>query len=638
MRKTALFVVLLLISAYSGPLAQTVDVPQWPDGSIGLNSGWRVHSGDNPAYAGPDFDDNQWRTVSLASQSDAPAGWQWYRLRVKLPTEHPSLALLVSGGDGTYEVYLNGNRLPGPKLKPPMLVTYPKERAIPLPQTGEEAEIALRTFVPGSSMFLADRGAWKVDLGTRAAIEHARRTANSDRVNQVVAAVAADLLTGLAGIAILALFWFERQHREYLWLGLFLVLLGTGTALFKMAAISSFLPFSVNWFLSDPSEYLFTIALIEFTFSFVGQRVNRIWRLYEGLLLVTCLLLLYPAWQGVITRAFVDVIEVLVFAPGAIGLPILLLVWFRRGRREAGWLILPMLLSTTALVFNDVAIVAGYFGWTTVNRLLSPPTVGQFTVQYFDIADLLFLLAIMIVIFFRFTRVNREQARSAAELDAARSVQSLLIPAEAPSTPGFAVESVYLPASEVGGDFFQIQPGEDGSLLLVVGDVSGKGLKAAMTVSAIVGALRGCTLRKPAEVLDYLNRVLHGQIKGFVTCAVALITADGAMTLANAGNLAPYLNGKELAVDSGLPLGILADGISEETRYQLAPGDRLTFVSDGVVEATNDKRELFGFDRTQAISNQPAQAIAEAARQFGQEDDISVLSVTRTPDMKAAIA
>jgi serine phosphatase RsbU (regulator of sigma subunit) len=192
------------------------------------------------------------------------------------------------------------------------------------------------------------------------------------------------------------------------------------------------------------------------------------------------------------------------------------------------------------------------------------------------------------------------------------------------------VDSIYLPDSEVGGDFFQILPGDDGSLLIVVGDVSGKGLKAAMTVSTIIGALRGCALREPAEVLANLNRVLHGQITGFATCVAAWITASGAMTIANAGHIPPYRNGEELAVQGGLPLGILAACNYEETQFEIAVGDRLTFVSDGVVEATNVNHELFGFARTQAISREPAQTIAEAAKSFGQEDDISVLSVTRT--------
>jgi phosphoserine phosphatase RsbU/P len=93
-----------------------------------------------------------------------------------------------------------------------------------------------------------------------------------------------------------------------------------------------------------------------------------------------------------------------------------------------------------------------------------------------------------------------------------------------------------------------------------------------------------------------------------------------------------------MAVDPGLPLGLGPDASYTETYCQLAPNDRLTFVSYGVLEATNAQGELYGFDRTQAISNQPANAIAEAATQFGQEDDITVLSVTRTVNLNPAMA
>jgi serine phosphatase RsbU (regulator of sigma subunit) len=92
-----------------------------------------------------------------------------------------------------------------------------------------------------------------------------------------------------------------------------------------------------------------------------------------------------------------------------------------------------------------------------------------------------------------------------------------------------------------------------------------------------------------------------------------------------------------MLVEPGLPLGMLAYASYRETHYQIAPGDRLTFVSDGVVEATNPQGELYGFERTLAVSNQPANTIAEAARQFGQEDDITVLSLTRTVGLNPAL-
>jgi phosphoserine phosphatase RsbU/P len=103
------------------------------------------------------------------------------------------------------------------------------------------------------------------------------------------------------------------------------------------------------------------------------------------------------------------------------------------------------------------------------------------------------------------------------------------------------------------------------------------------------------------------------------------------MALANAGNPAPYRNGEEMAVEPGLPLGMISEASYEETRYQIAPGDRLMFVSDGVVEATNPQGELYGFERTQAISDQPAELIAKAATEFGQEDDITVLTIRSVP-------
>jgi serine phosphatase RsbU (regulator of sigma subunit) len=120
----------------------------------------------------------------------------------------------------------------------------------------------------------------------------------------------------------------------------------------------------------------------------------------------------------------------------------------------------------------------------------------------------------------------------------------------------------------------------------------------------------------------------HG---GFTTCLAAHITQGGLLTLANAGHLLPYLNGEEIDLVGALPLGILAETEYEYAAIQLKPGDRLTFVSDGVVEAQSkshgNKDELFGFDRTRALSSQPAAVIAEAARTFGQNDDITVVTV-----------
>ena len=106
--------------------------------------------------------------------------------------------------------------------------------------------------------------------------------------------------------------------------------------------------------------------------------------------------------------------------------------------------------------------------------------------------------------------------------------------------------------------------------------------------------------------------------------------------LANAGHLPPYLNSQEIAVPGALPLGVLPDMHYEEVRLYLHPGDRILLMSDGVVEARRPSGEIFGFDRVHNLSNQTAFYVAEAAKDFGQEDDITVLSVRRLAQAKAA--
>jgi phosphoserine phosphatase RsbU/P len=105
------------------------------------------------------------------------------------------------------------------------------------------------------------------------------------------------------------------------------------------------------------------------------------------------------------------------------------------------------------------------------------------------------------------------------------------------------------------------------------------------------------------------------------------------MVIANAGHPAPYLNGAEIETAPGLPLGIDAQSVWPEQSLKLGRDDRLTFISDGVVEASRPDGELFGFERAKAVSTQPADSIAASAKAFGagapQADDITVLAITR---------
>jgi serine phosphatase RsbU (regulator of sigma subunit) len=219
-------------------------------------------------------------------------------------------------------------------------------------------------------------------------------------------------------------------------------------------------------------------------------------------------------------------------------------------------------------------------------------------------------------------------------MESARQVQALLVPTRFPITPHFRFEAAYYAASEVGGDFYQVLPQTDGALLVMVGDVSGKGLKAAMHGTLIVGAFRALAQEEfsPVKILGRLNLQLAASSgESIATCLVLHLTPEGRGVFANAGHLAPYCNGKEIPCSSGLPLGLMPHNEYIESVLQLVPGEKLTLLSDGVVEARNHAGELFGFERTLAISGESAQTIAEVALSFGQEDDITVLTVTMAP-------
>jgi hypothetical protein len=605
---------------------------QWEQGSVPLDNGWRTQAGDQAGWAAPDLDDSKWQLTALdESRAPTPGKYdeRWYRLRIDLPAQHPPLSLLITAPGGTYEVFLNGRLLPGAVLLPQWrAIWFPTAQVVPVDGSGP-AVLAVRTRVPNASFFFADHNVIRVSLGTSAAISDAARTEQSDRFNHVVIGFGINILIALAAFPLILLSRFQRNHCEYLWIGvnlLALACLNIGEALVGRC----FVPGSFFFFLVLPALYFAPIAQIEFTFSFAGRTVTRPWRVYQAALLLA--ILVFPAlvWIGVLGFFPYQAVEATLLLPASIAMPVLLLVWYRRGNREAGWLILPSLLPLLSVCLVDLGIIGNWVGSPSLATIIRGVPIGPFTLWISDPADLLYLVAIGIVIFLRFNRVSHQQARSAAELEAAQRVQSLLMRQVHADGALFRTEAIYRPANEVGGDFFHTVEIE-GLARIVVGDVSGKGLGAAMLVATLIGSLDSNRSTDPVTVLNQLNHLLLArQQGGFVTCLCASIDQNALVRICNAGHLAPYRNGEEIPLDCSLPLG-LAEAEYNETAVQLGPGDRLTFLSDGVVEARNATGELFGFARAQAISTQSAESIARTAQGFGQEDDITVLTLTFAP-------
>ena len=627
---------LLCLCLFSRALAaqdpqQIVDASQWQSGSVDLVNGWRMHEGDNPEWAKPNFDDAQWTPVELDDQGAATPGWRWYRLHFKLNSPHSHEHLLLAGGGGVYAVYLNGQPDKDVVLKPWYAQKRPVEAVIPLDDQQNDFTLALRTHSTQTYAI------WQLPLfltaavGTADVIDNERTAFEAQRFYLAIPSISINLVVVLAGFGAFALFRSQRGHREYFWLGSYLLLLGLANGLLYCAE-SGLIPLAWNNQLADPLIYAVTMLQIEFTFSFAGQRVTRTWRAYQILLLLPWAANLMVAMGWLSTSRYV-VFQAAMILPAAMLLPILLLVWSRRGNSEARWLILPSLFPAATSALYDLGNASQLTGWGKLDFLENPIPIGHVPVQIPDFAEFLFVLAIGVVMFFRFTRISREQTRVAAELSAARDMQQRLVPAQLPCIAGYTIEAAYYPAQEVGGDFYQIFAQVNGPEMLVVGDVSGKGLKAAMTGTLALGALRALATQGlgPAEVLMRLNRQLaQTGDEGFITCVCARVTATGEVTIANAGHLPPYKNGVEIAVEPGLPLGIVPDAEYAESTLRLGANDVLTFLTDGVVEARNGAGELFGFERTSGISGKTAEEIAGTAQRFGQEDDITVLTLART--------
>jgi Stage II sporulation protein E (SpoIIE) len=633
MRRMSVGLLLALVASASA----AAQIPiQWEQGINSLNSSWSTHSGDDKTWAAPGFDDSSWQLTTLnAAHTPTPGAYdeRWYRLRLDLPAHHPPLALLASGAAGIFEVYLNGRLLPGARLHAAWRISWLSSNwVVPLEDGECSAEsgpcvLAVHTRVPSNSLFhwSPARLAISVSVGTLAAINDAATARHDQLVKAYTLRYAIALLLVLAAIPLLLLSLFQPDHREYLWIGLNLLCLafmGVSPSPAKFVLVTL------------PAIYLSPITQIEFTFAFAGRPITRAWRVYQGVILLAMATLLPCLWLGALDFYPYQAIEAALLVPAAFILPVLLFLWYRRGNGEAGWLFLPSLLPLLSICLVDLSLIGMWLGSARLAPILNPIPIGPFFIRVDDPGNLLYLFSIGIVIFMRFNRVSHQQARAAAEWEAARAVQQVLIPAGTPAVANFQIETVYKPASEVGGDFYQVVQTEGSGVLAVIGDVSGKGMPAAMTVSLLVGTFRTLALytQSPAQILAAMNECMVGRSNGgFTTCLVLHIDASGVLAAANAGHLAPYLDGQELAVENGLPLGLAANAQYAESSFQLNPSARLTVITDGIVEAQSSDGELFGFDRTAAISTQAAESIARAAQAFGQEDDITVLTLAFAP-------
>ena len=241
-----------------------------------------------------------------------------------------------------------------------------------------------------------------------------------------------------------------------------------------------------------------------------------------------------------------------------------------------------------------------------------------------------------------------ERERIEQELRVAHLIQQTLLPKEMPELPGWQISSYYQPAREVGGDFYDFLYFEDGRMGIVIGDVTDKGVPAALVMATTRSILRSTAHASisPGKVLEQANDLLHPDIppKMFVTCLYAILDpVSGHLEYANAGHDLPHWrhNGKVTELRAtGMPLGLMPEMFYEEKEVTLGAGDSVLFYSDGLVEAHNPQREMFGFPRlarlleekghgTPAIDYLLAELSAFTGKDWEQEDDVTLVTLRR---------
>jgi serine phosphatase RsbU (regulator of sigma subunit) len=244
---------------------------------------------------------------------------------------------------------------------------------------------------------------------------------------------------------------------------------------------------------------------------------------------------------------------------------------------------------------------------------------------------------------------REERARIEQELSSARYIQQSLLPKEMPSLKGWQIENFYQPAREVGGDLYDFVPLPDGRVGIVIGDVTGKGMPAALMMATTCAMIRAAApgAASPGEILALVNNLLHVHISPgmFATCFYAVLDPAGSrLCFANAGHDIPYLsrNGEIIELRAtGMPLGLLPDQSYPELELRVEKEDEILFYTDGLVEAHSPEREMFSFPRLQNLmrNNGHADGLIEflldelqnfTGEGWDQEDDITLVMMKRT--------
>lgn len=648
----ALIVPPLLAAPAPAPApSDTFTTPAPGNGTVTITGKWRFSTGDNLAWADPSFNDSSWELLNgddTWGDQTHPAytGYAWYRRSIDITNATGPIAIEMPLVDDAYELYFNGQKIGVYGKLPPgawwwspghsEVFTLPEPRGV----------IAVRVWKSIlSTIDPATLGGFNSApvLGRPALLAEQIQSRRLTREHRSLPRLLASAVLSVSGMIALFLFLRQRSQWLFLWLALFLIA-DAYNGFLNLDPLQHGQSFALQQLLTQIQNSVSDISLWLILLHLFGLADRPRWRrwtlllasLYLGAQVIDITAIVF--WgHGSSILPWIDAASTTVYTLIPLYIFVIIAVGLARGGKRALW----PLASVVSLygMWNVVTAISGqgirFTHWTLFSDLQALHfSVADYQFNAHFLLDTVLFLALLFTVAHHHFLDRRRQTQVEMELKSAREVQQVLMPDAPPVIPGFTIANSYHPASEVGGDFFQVIALPDNAALIVIGDVSGKGLTAAMTVSLIVGAIRTVAefTTTPADVLRHLNRRLYGRMQGgFVTCLVLRLASDGTAAIASAGHLPPVSSQRDLRIDGSLPLGIVEKPEYADVPLQLREGETLTLYTDGVVEAQNPQGQLFGFDRVQQMlrSGASLDLVVSEACAFGQQDDITVLSIHR---------
>lgn len=356
--------ILLALTVAVGP-ARTHSEPQTESKTqilVAEDGGWRVHLGDNSAYAAPNFDDSAWQQTTFGNNlpdSLSKGHARWFRKRLALPTQSGPIDLLLIGTKGAFEVYVDGERF-GDPIRSSLRWRKGQELVVPLRTAAgpdrDSVEVAIRSHLYESE-FSDGLNLAQAAIGTPAAIEIAARAHQGTRVGKLVFFISILVTMSIAALLLLGLFYQQPARREYLWLGLTLLFFALTPGI-PAIYIYGGAPYSWNAFLGDPCTYFFIATQLGFIYSFIGRIPGRLVRHYQAVLVLLPLPFNVLLWLGVFPSGTLEWVENTLTLPAIILVQVILVRAYRAGSREAGLLILPTVFANASGFLFGVEIIA----------------------------------------------------------------------------------------------------------------------------------------------------------------------------------------------------------------------------------------------------------------------------------------